>query len=115
MQPQSYLEIISKIKVKPVIIVLFFQRIDAMKLNHRQKAIIQFAIANNNQITKKQAVDLIGGSYYHNGAKYVGEILSRLVGSQALKRIKPGLYEVLTGHASKNIIQKNNPNQINLF
>lgn len=80
--------------------------------SENQKIILRFAIKNNNQITKKQAVELMGHNYYHNGEKYVGEVLSRMVKSQLLKRIKNGLFEIQTKQTVANIV---NPNQLELL
>ena len=75
-------------------------------MTQNQKMIVEFARSNNNQITKKQACDLI--PFYHNTQKHVGYILTRMVKSNMLKRIKIGLYELSNGQ--KEII-----NQSQLF
>lgn len=85
-----------------------------MTLNERQKAIILFAQGNGGKISKKQAVDLIGNSYYHNGAHYVGEILTRLVKRQVLRREKIGHY-VFTGVTNGVIVEPVAANQTDLF
>lgn len=74
----------------------------------KQKQIFDFATKNENQITKKQAVALIGGHYYYNAPKHVGDILSRMVKSQLLKRIKNGIFEI-----NKNTLQ--DENQLSLW
>lgn len=79
-----------------------------------QKEIIDFARNNGNEITKKQAVDLIGGAYYCNASKHVGDVLSRMVKANFLIRIKPGEFKVGSGTKYK----PNSPvgkNQIDLF
>lgn len=60
-----------------------------------QRKIVEFARQNNNQITKKQACELI--KYYHNTQKHVGDVLTRMVRANMLKRIKNGLYELSSG------------------
>lgn len=85
-----------------------------MTLNERQKRIINFAQSNDGKISKKQANDLIANSYYHNGEKYVGEILSRLVKRQVLRREKIGHY-IFTGVLHGIKVEPVSENQINLF
>ena len=85
-----------------------------MKPSEKQKQILDFARKNENCITKKQAVDLIGHYYFYNSQKYVGEVLSRMVKSKFLTRIKNGLYQINDKRTEtvKNIV---NPNQLELF
>lgn len=64
-------------------------------MTDKQRKIVEFARQNNNQITKKQACELI--PFYHNTQKHVGDILTRMVRSNMLKRIKNGLYELSSG------------------
>lgn len=71
-------------------------------MTDKQRKIVEFARSNNNQITKKQACDLI--PFYHNTQKHVGDVLTRMVKSNMLKRIKNGLYELSTGQ--KEIINQ---------
>lgn len=76
-----------------------------------QKKIFEEA-RKNGQITKRQAVELIGKRYYANADKHVGDVLSRMVKSGLLKRIKNGVFEL--GSRTK----KHTPspeNQLNLF
>jgi len=60
------------------------------------------------QFTKKEAVELIGHTYYHNASFHVGNVLSRLVNSGRLQRVKKGVYKI----AEKT---PDNPNQGQLF
>jgi len=60
--------------------------------------ILNFAKQNGGNVTKKQALQLIGGYYYCNAAKYVGEILSKLVNNKTLIRIKPGVFKINDFH-----------------
>ena len=84
-------------------------------ISDKQKEILQFIQdSEDKQITKKQAVKLIGNCYYANKSKHTGDVLSRMVKRGLLKRIKPGLFEV--GHGikyEKETIE--NPNQTELF
>lgn len=76
------------------------------EMTNHQRKIIELARTNNNQITKKQACDLI--PFYHNTQKHVGDILTRMVKSNMLKRLKNGLYELSNG-------QKEIANQSQMF
>lgn len=64
-------------------------------MTENQRKIVEFARSNNNQITKKQACDLI--PFYHNTQKHVSDVLTRMVKSNMLKRIKNGLYDLSIG------------------
>lgn len=64
-----------------------------MYLSEKQRKIVDFAISNNNEVTKKDAMSLIN-THYHNGDKHVGECLSRMVKSGILIRIKPGNFKL---------------------
>lgn len=85
-----------------------------MKPSPKQKQILDFALKNENRITKKQAVELIGSYYYHNASKYVGEVLSRMVSSKLLKRIKNGLFEI-NNEKKQTVKGISNPNQLELL
>lgn len=85
-----------------------------MKLGDKQAAIVKFAISNGNTVTKKQAVELLERYYYSNAGHYVGEILSRLVKSKCLKRVKPGVFELLTTVPIGGTVT-NDKDQIKLF
>lgn len=76
--------------------------------DQKQRLILAFARKNEGKITKKEVMDIPGvDDYYHNGAKYVGEILTRMVKRNILIRIKPGHYEMRFKPAD--------PNQTSLF
>lgn len=83
-----------------------------MALSDKQREILDFAYEHG-EITKKEAIVLIGGSYYCNSDKHVGDILSRLVKAGNLIRIKPGLFKIGTGKPQKK--QTPAPNQQSLF
>lgn len=85
-----------------------------MKLGDKQTVLVKFAMSNGNAITKKQAVELLEKYYYYNAGHYVGEILSRLVKSKCLKRVKPGVFELLTTVPIGGAVT-NNEDQIKLF
>ena len=75
-----------------------------MNLPSKQQAIID-RCRQDGQITSKIANEMLAGYYYHNGEKYVGEILGRMVTSGKLKRIKPGLFEL--GIGKSDVVIKN--------
>ena len=85
-----------------------------MKLSVKQKQILDFALKNNNLITKKQAIELIGYYYLHNSQKYVGEVLSRMVKSKLLNRIKNGSFEI-NSDRKQTVKVIYNPNQLDLL
>jgi hypothetical protein len=68
-------------------------------MNENQKAILQFAYQNGNQITTSQANDLLAGNYYCNGTHHVAETLTRMVNNGRLVRTKRGVYEIGKGFA----------------
>lgn len=72
------------------------------KATRHQQTIIQFARSNDNKITKQQACELI--PFYHNTAKHVGDILSRMVKNKMLIRVKNESFELNLGQRD-NIIQ----------
>ena len=73
-----------------------------------EKIITYAKCSKGMQFTKKEAVELIGHTYYHNADFNVGNVLSRLVNSGRLERVKKGVYKI----AEKT---PDNPNQIELF
>jgi hypothetical protein len=80
--------------------------------SEKQKVILTFAKSHNNQISKQQAVDLLKYYYYSNAQKYVGEILSRMVVSKILKRVKNGLFEINSVQSVQGVV---NPDQLKLL
>jgi len=56
--------------------------------------LLQDALKNNGKITRERAIELIGHHYYHNGPKYVSEVITRMVISGKLIRVGRGNYEV---------------------
>lgn len=79
-----------------------------------QRLLVAFAARNNHQITKEQAVTLLGDNYFHNAEKYVGEILARMVNSGILTRLKPGIFRLEPVQKPKSTITKI-PSQSSLF
>lgn len=66
-----------------------------------QKQIVAILQANGGEVTKAQVVEALGGNYYCNGDKHVGDRLSRMVKSGILIRVKPGLFVLGGGKKSK--------------
>lgn len=62
-----------------------------------QKRILQIVHEYGKDCPKKHLVEKLGGEYYANGEKHVGDRISRMVKSKMLVRVKPGLYRVGTG------------------
>lgn len=84
-----------------------------MKPSEKQSKILDWAMSNT-EITKRKAVELIGGDYYHNADKHVGDVLSRMVNSGLLKRIKNGVYALGDG-IRKTDTEPVPENQLKLF
>lgn len=61
-------------------------------MTHKQKAIIQFIALRGGEAKKSEIVEAYKHWYYHNSAKYIGEILSRLVKSKKIRRLRKGVY-----------------------
>ena len=74
-----------------------------MALTPHQKAIVSEANRNGGQITKAQAVGLIGGAYYINAETHVGSVLSRMVKAGLLERTRPGVFQVCGKSRTKDI------------
>ncbi|WP_288435344.1 hypothetical protein [uncultured Chryseobacterium sp.] len=79
-------------------------------MKNKQRVILDW-VRNNNEITKSKAIELIGGSYYCNSTKHVGDILSRMVKSGLLHRVKNGLFVIGTRVNSDPVTE----NQLRLF
>lgn len=62
-------------------------------MSPKQRAIVDY-LRSHDQISKCQAVELVGANIYANKAKYVGLTLSRMVNQNLIVRIKPGLFEL---------------------
>lgn len=81
-------------------------------MTDKQKQVFEY-VRKNGKITNDQADKLIGGTYYYNSRKYVGEILSRMVKSRLLKRVKKGTYVI--GERTNPKPNLTPDNQLNLF
>lgn len=82
----------------------------------KRDEILRMAASNPDRtISKREINEALSGYYYFNGDKHLGNIVSRLVSSGHLIRIKRGVYK-LADKASVNSSSKPvNKNQLNLF
>ncbi|WP_418360194.1 hypothetical protein [Sphingobacterium detergens] len=83
-----------------------------MALTLNQRKIVDYARQNDNKITKKEACALI--PFYHNTDKHVGVILSRMVKSGMIIRLKPGHFKLSNGQKTAKA-QLTIENQLNLL
>lgn len=76
-----------------------------------KRAIIVAHVVQHGRITKSEAVQLVGSTYYCNADKHVGDILSRLVNVGVLIREKPGVFVVgsLSAKGKRSDGVKNHP------
>lgn len=63
-------------------------------MTQNQKIII-IHLHKHEKITLDEAVELIGANIYANKSSHVGATLSRMVKSNYIKRIKPGIFELV--------------------
>lgn len=75
----------------------------------KAKDILQFIYQNGGTATKSDIVEKFGQRYYCNGSKHLGDMLSRMVKSKKLHRIKRGVFSISKPH--NELIN----NQIDLF
>lgn len=81
-----------------------------MTLSDKQRKIFDYC-KENGFITKATVNDMLAGQYYHNGKKYVGEILTRMLKQGLLIRKSRGVYKL--GSLEPKIYT--DKNQIKLF
>jgi len=65
------------------------------KLAKSKEMIMNYAINNQNKITKREAVEYIGYRYDSDTKNHVGRVLSKLVKEFKLTRIRNGNFEVV--------------------
>jgi hypothetical protein len=63
------------------------------KLSSHQQKLYDFC-KESGGITTAEAIGLIGHHYYHNEAKHVGAVLTRMVAAKVFLRVRIGRYEV---------------------
>lgn len=83
-----------------------------MSLTPQQADIIKLAQANAGRLTSKQVIDEFGDKYFHNGPKYLGLILARMVESGLLTRGKKGVFVIGKGKGAKESAESG---QVSLF
>lgn len=71
-------------------------------LPSKQKALID-RCRQDGQITTKLACQMLAGYYYSNHEHYVSELLTRMVKSGKLVRVKVGVYELGTRRVSSDV------------
>jgi hypothetical protein len=85
-------------------------------MSNKASILINDASKNGGKITRARAIELIGHFYYHNGPKYVSEILSRMVWAGKLNRVGRGNYELSKRQIKANAaIPESATNQIKLL
>ena len=62
----------------------------------REKQIMKLFSLEKTIITKKEITEKLGNTYYHNGSKHLGDVLSRMVNNGTLIRLKLGVFEIRT-------------------
>ena len=86
-----------------------------MKATPLQNKLLQMAQQKGGTFTKSDAVQLIGGKYYCNEDKHVGDVLSRMVNAGFLVRVKPGHFELPKHRVEKVRGTEIDPAQSSLF
>ena len=56
--------------------------------------IVDYIREGRQEITKQEATAILGRFYYCNEEKHVGELLSRMIKSGILERVKRGTYKL---------------------
>ena len=85
-------------------------------MTENQRQLLRFAKGNGGEISKKEAVAVIGKNYYCNSDKHTGEVLCRMVKTRLLVRVKVGLYRVNSVQVYTNTENtKQDTCQISLF
>jgi len=65
------------------------------KLSESKVILLQYAINNGNKISKREAIDLIGHLYENIAKNRIGKVLSYMVNTGSLQRIRNGYFEVV--------------------
>lgn len=84
-------------------------------MTQQQKQIIRAAQERGGRITKKEVVEMYGGSYYCGADNHLGAMLSRMVKAGLLVREKPGVFVVGSGKEKQVKPIAAIENQITLF
>lgn len=80
----------------------------------RAKDVLKFFNGDKTkEYSKQEIIKGAGLYYYHNGNKHAGDVLSRMVKSRLLIRVRKGVFKLGNGIRKKEIII--NPNQTTLI
>ena len=63
-------------------------------MTDKQKKIIDLANKQGGTVTKREAVLELKDDYFHDPDRYIGMVLTRMVNSGMLVRLKHGVYSV---------------------
>lgn len=78
-----------------------------------QKKVLECFNGNRElELSKQDIIKMAGLYYYHNTDKHAGEVLSRMVKSGLLKRVKKGVYTLGGGIKKKTIETDKNQHNI---
>jgi len=72
-----------------------------MGLTPSQKKVLQLAQEAGGTVASSTIVEALGRKYYSNPEKHVGDIVSRMVKSGLLIRVKPGVFRLPTADDPK--------------
>lgn len=72
-----------------------------MGLTPSQKKVLKLAQDMGGTVVSSTIVEALGGAYFRNPEKYVGDIVSRMVKSGLLIRVKPGVFRLPTADDPK--------------
>ncbi len=76
---------------------------------------IRKLLAKNKEMTLDQIGEQVPFGYYCNGSKHLGAILSRMVKSRQVIRIKPGVFRINPDYQGPKRPGGPKPNQYQLF
>lgn len=72
-----------------------------MGLTPSQKKVLQLAKDMGGTVVSSTIVEALGGAYYSDAEKYVGDIVSRMVKTGLLIQVKPGVFRIPTADEPK--------------
>lgn len=83
----------------------------------KRQLILEYLYNAGTPVKKEDIVERFDSFYYCNSSKHIGDMLSRLVNSGQVSRVKNGWYQFANWYSSKNrqSIVPENPNQKQLF
>lgn len=88
-----------------------------MAIKTKRQLILEYLYKSEKPVKKEDIVEKFKSLYYCNSSKHIGDILSRLVNSGQVIRVKNGWYQFSNFHSCKNrqSVILENPNQKSLF